>query len=426
MVPEKRLANVVRVDASARMEKNVIVRIAIANNMSTKPVAVVVIPTYNEAGSIGEMIDTLCSKIFPSINDWDCQLLIVDDTSPDGTYKIVEEKQKKYKNLKLYLNPTKAGIGGAYVKGFRYAMKEMGADVLIEFDGDFQHPPETIPLLLREINNGYDYVTGSRKIAGGSVPKSWDFQRKFFTYFGGFVARFILFFPFKYFFQVTDPTTGLKASRVKGFVDHLDMDHLYSKNFGYKLEFFFQMTLFKAKVKEIPLQFGLRQTGVSKISGNTARDILFTCINLRWHDPFVQKFLKFGLVGGLGFVINFLGLKFFNGIYKNILPFPIGVVNFLANATASELSIINNFTWNNLWTFKAEKITSPKELLSKFITFNLSSIVGGILVPSGVIGLGTQIFGDQYRSILLVIAVFGFTIPYNWFIYNVFIWKKKK
>jgi dolichol-phosphate mannosyltransferase len=117
--------------------------------MTKLPIAVVVIPTYNEAGTIGEMIDALCGEVFPKIKDWQCKLLVVDDTSPDGTYKIVQKKQKQYKDLELYLNPTKAGIGGAYVKGFRFAMKELKANVVIEFDADFQHPPKDIPVLLK-------------------------------------------------------------------------------------------------------------------------------------------------------------------------------------------------------------------------------------------------------------------------------------
>jgi len=392
--------------------------------MEKLPLAVVVIPTYNEAESIGEMIDTLCGKIFPKIKDWQCKLLVVDDTSPDGTYKIVQNKQKQYKNLELYLNPTKAGIGGAYVKGFRHAMTSLGADVVIEFDADFQHPPKDIPLLLNEITAGYDYVLGSRKIKGGSNPKGWGFKRVFFSEVGGFTARFILFFPFKNFFKVTDPTTGLKASRVKGFVDRLPMDNLYSYKFGYKLEFFFRMIQMKARFIEIPLKFGLRTQGESKISSNTAKDIFKTVFFLRWHDPFIQKFLKFGLVGGFGFVVNVIGAKLFKLPLLSIPVLSISLVNSLANALAAELSIISNFIWNNIWTFSQEKITKDAHLFSKFLTFNLSSFVTGIVIPSTVIGLLTALFGDRL-FLYQIIAIFGLTVPLNWFVYNKFIWKKK-
>jgi len=388
--------------------------------MKKLPVAVIVIPTYNEADSIGKMIDYLFTVTFPSIQDWDCKVLVVDDTSPDGTYKVV---QAKFKNLFLSLSAKKAGIGGAYVRGFRYAMKELGADVVIEMDGDFQHPPKLVPRLLKEINEGYDYVMGSRKVKGGSNPKGWGFKRVFFSEVGGLLARFILLFPTKNFFRITDPTGGFKASRVKGFVDTMDMDHLYSRSFGYKLEFLYKMVQLGAKTKEVPLQFHVRTQGESKIEPQTAKDILRTVLLLRWHDPSTQKFLKFGTIGLFGFVINKIGLDVFAKILGNIINV-IGVRNTVANALAAEVSIISNFILNNLWTFKNEKLVWGSKLIKKFTTFNLSSVISGIVIPSIIIGIGTQIFGDVYRTLFLVLAVFFFTVPLNWFIYNLIIWKK--
>lgn len=390
--------------------------------MQKLPIAVVVIPTYNEAGTIGEMIDTLCGDVFPKIKDFECKLLVVDDTSPDGTYKIVQSKQKKFKNLELYLNPTKAGIGGAYIKGFRFAMKELKADVLIEFDADFQHPPKDIPVLLKEIKAGYDYVLGSRKIKGGSNPKGWGFKRVFFSEVGGMVARFVLFFPSKMFFKITDPTGGLKASRVKGFVDTMDMDHLYSKNFGYKLEFLYKMVKLGAQVKEIPLQFGLRTKGESKIEPKTAKDIFRSVFLLRWNDPTTQKFIKFGVVGGIGFVVNTLGAKIIKSLFA-VDPTNVSLINGVANALAAEVSIISNFTLNNIWTFKNEKLVWGKKLIQKFVTFNLSSVISGIVIPTTVVMLLTALFGDRL-FLYQVIGIFLFTIPLNWFIYNLVIWKK--
>ncbi len=393
--------------------------------MKKLPVAVVVIPTFNEVDSIGKMIDHLFTITFPKVKDYDCRVLIVDGKSPDGTWKKVEEKQKKFSNLDLLIETKKEGIGAAYVKGFRRAMEKHRASVVIEFDGDFQHPPKTIPQMLKEISAGADYVLGSRKIKGGSNPKGWGFKRLFFSEFGGFVARTILFFPTKTFFRITDPTTGLKASRVKGFVDTMEMDKLYSRSFGYKLEFLYQMIQLGAKVKEIPLQFGLRTAGESKIEPQTAKDIFRTVFLLRLNDDMTKKFIKFGFIGGFGFFINLFGLNLFSTLMLG-LPLEVGIRNGIANALASEISIISNFTFNNLWTFKNEKLTLGKRMVKKFITFNLSSIVGGIIIPSLVVSVGTQFFGDHLRSLFLVLAIFCFTIPYNWFIYNKVIWKKKK
>jgi dolichol-phosphate mannosyltransferase len=387
-----------------------------------KPVAAVVIATYNEAGAIGNMLDTLFGKIFPKINNWHCQVVVVDDTSPDKTYEIVEKYQKKYSDLHLVINPEKKGMGNAIVKGFKYAMEQLKADVVCEFDADFQHPPSDIPNLLAKIGDGYDFVIGSRKIKGGSVPSSWGLKRKFFTYVGGFTSRFVMFFPFPSFFKVTDPTTGLRASRVKGFVDRINLDHLYSLKFGYKIELLYRMINLKAKFAEIPLRFGLRETGESKISKDTARDIFLVSLKCRWYDEFTRKFIKFGLVGGFGFIINVVGAKLFKSFLLSS-NLHISLINGLSNGLAAEISIISNFIWNNLWTFRADTITDPGKIVVKFLTFNLSSILNGIVIPSTIIATLTGLFGDNL-FIYQVIAIFGFTVPLNWLTYNRIIWKK--
>lgn len=401
------------------------------NNTQT---AVIVIPTYNEAGNIGKMLDYLHDKTFPSIKnkidnlttDWLMEVLVVDDNSPDGTGKIVTEKSKKYSEVHLLARAKKTGLGSAYADGFKYAMDKLHADFVFEMDADFQHPPETLPSMLKAMEDGYDYVIGSRKIKGGAEPKGRNLLRTFMTEGGGFAARFILFFPFKHFFDVTDPTTGLKVTRVKGFVDRMDLrpEHFYSRKFGYKVQWLLETLDMGAKFKEVPLLFQNREAGASKFESDTTTEILISCIKSRWYQPFIQKFLKFGIVGGIGFVINTVGAK----IFKSLLITPtsnLSLLNGICNALAAELSIISNFIWNNIWTFAKEKITSVGQITSKFVTFNLSSVITGIIIPSVVIGLLTSVFGD-HLFIFQVIAIFCLTIPLNWFVYNKFIWKKQK
>ena len=391
-----------------------------------KQVAVIVIPTYNEADNIGRMLEHLSAKTFPGIKNYEMKVLVVDGNSPDGTGKVVEKITKKYPNIFLYTETSKDGIGAAYLKGFKHAMEKMQADFVFEFDGDFQHPPALIPVMLKDMEEGYDYVIGSRKIKGGSNPKGWGFKRIFFSEVGGFTARFIMFFPFGNFWKVTDPTTGLKVTRVKGFTDHLNLDfkHLYTKSFGYKLQLLYETLKLGAKFKEVPMKFQVRNAGESKIEPQTAKDIFLVACKLRWNDDFTQKFLKFGCIGLFGFAINKVGLDIFANLFKPYIN-TVGLRNLIANALASEISIVSNFALNNMWTFKNEKITAMSHLVKKFTAFNASSIVSGIVIPSIVIALGTQIFGDTYRTILLVIAIFGVTVPLNWYIYNHVIWKKK-
>lgn len=248
------------------------------------PLAVVIIPTFNEVENIRKMIPVLCKEVFPIIGGWRMAVLVVDGNSPDGTDKVVEEYSKTYSNVYLVKENGKNGIGAAYMQGFEYAMKDLSAEVVIEFDADFQHPPETIQILLKKMDEGYDYVAGSRRTEGGSEPEGRNIFRRLLTEVGGVVARAVLFFPGKYFSLVTDPTTGLKATRVKGCLEKIDLDptHLISKKFGYKLQLYYEILNTGARYAEIPLEFGNRFAGDSKFEADTIWDILKTCLVTRW------------------------------------------------------------------------------------------------------------------------------------------------
>ncbi len=395
--------------------------------MKQQNIAVIVIPTYNEADNIGRMIKYLNSKTFPNIvakkgdltQSWDMKILVVDGNSPDGTGKVVQKEAKKYNNTFLYTETSKDGIGAAYLKGFKYAIDKLKADFVFEFDGDFQHPPETIPLMLKAMEEGYDYVIGSRKIKGGSNPKGWGIKRVFFSEVGGLTARFMMFFPFKNFFKVTDPTTGLKVTRVKGFIDKMDLDwkgdRLLTKSFGYKLQLLYETLKMGAKFKEVPLKFHVRNAGESKIEAKTAKDIFRVAFLLRWRDEFTQKFLKFGTVGFVGYLVNAFFLNVFSKLWAT---------EWLSWLFSTELAIISNFTLNNIWTFKSQKI-SGNNIVKKFLQFNLSS-AGALLIQTVAGSIGVAIFGPNSRQILLPFIIVFLVLPYNWFMYNAIIWKSKK
>jgi len=394
--------------------------------MKKQNTAVIVIPTYNEADNVGRMIEYLNTKTFPNIiakkdnlnESWDMKILVVDGNSPDGTGKVVEKEAKKYDNTFLLTEISKDGIGAAYLKGFKYAIEKLNADFVFEFDGDFQHPPETIPLMLKAMEEGYDYVIGSRKIKGGSNPKGWGLKRVFFSEVGGFTARFMMFFPFKNFFKVTDPTTGLKVTRVKGFIDKMDLDYsrLLTRSFGYKLQLLFETLKMGAKFKEVPLQFHVRNAGESKIEPKTAKDIFRVAFLLRWYDDFTQKFLKFGTVGFVGYLVNAIFLSIFSKTWS---------IEWLSWALSTEFAIISNFTLNNLWTFKSQKISGQSKIVGKFLQFNLSSM-GALLIQTVAGSIGVKFFGAGSRQILLPFIIVFLVLPYNWFMYNKFIWKNKK
>jgi dolichol-phosphate mannosyltransferase len=372
---------------------------------------VIIIPTYNERDNTAKMIETLAG-IIPNIPDHRVEVLYVDDSSPDGTAQVVKSAQEKYKWLHLLEGGKKSGLGMAYARGMQFAMKELKADYLMEFDADFQHPPEYIPKLIAQINHGYDYILGSRYIKGGSVPKEWSIDRKAISFFGNLVARVTLLIP-----GIHDCTGGFKLSRVKGFMDEFDFSTLLSKQFAYKIHLLAYMVNKGAKVKEVPFSFAHRTSGDSKYMKNEMKETLRVIFMYQLKNPKIIRFVKFGTVGFIGYLVNAGFLQLFTIMRWSSIP---------AWGLSTELAIISNFTWNNLWTFSDQKISGVKKIIFKFIQFNLTSM-GGLLIQTGVGTLSERLLHtDAYRQIVLMFAIAFLVLPYNYLMYNLVIWKKKK
>lgn len=234
-------------------------------------------PSYNEKGSIGRMIDELVGKVFPKIKGHELKLLVVDDRSPDGTADIVRQKMKKYQNLDLLLG-EKQGLGAAYARGFTYAISKMKAEAVMEMDADFQHDPNDVPRFITELDKGYDYIIGSRYVVGGSIPREWTIDRKFLSVVGNLIYQTTLFMG-----DVHDFTTGFRLARVKGFLDHMDFEKIFSKSFAYKTRLLYEMKKRKARVREIPIVFKTRESGDSKMTTNSFTEAL-RVIAIIWLD----------------------------------------------------------------------------------------------------------------------------------------------
>lgn len=376
---------------------------------------VVVIPTYNEREQTPRMIEALAG-LFKNIKKHDMHLLYADDTSPDKTYEVVREYMKKYDWLHLTMNKEKAGIGGAYAKAFKYAMKELNADYILEFDSDFQHRVEDIPKFLEKIDEKYDLVIGSRYIPGGSIPEEWGLKRKFFSVVGNWICRIGFLMP-----GIHDFTTGFKLTRVKGNLDSYNLDGFYSNSFAYKIQMTAEMANAGKKIAEVPIQFMSRKTGESKLIKNELGDFLRVIFLFQLHNPKMRKFIKFGTVGFIGYLVNAIVLQ-----VMTVLNAP----GWLAWSVPVELSIISNFLLNNIWTFKEDKITGVGKMLYKFLQFNLTS--AGALIIQTVAGLAidyffgigaSPVFGISYRQLSLPFIIVFLVLPYNYFMYNVVIWR---
>ncbi len=364
-------------------------------------------PAWNEAENIKRIIEELVKREFPAI-DADMQLLIVDNHSTDGTTDIVEKATKAYANIHI-IEQDKSGLGWAYVRGMQYAVRELKADAVMEMDADFQHPPRFVKPMVDAYLNGAEYVIGSRYIKGGSVPKEWAASRKAVSFFGNLFIRTVLLN-----FKIHDLTTGFRLTRVKGVLDKIDLEKLRDLDkFAYKVDLLYQSMKNSGKTVEVPLEFASRVSDKSKFNWKEMVATFKLAIILGIKDK--MRFLKFAVVGFTGFVVNYLGLEFLKRF---------GLTTYWATLFATEMAIISNFIFNNIWTFKDKIITSFKDLIVQFLKFNFSSLFAVIVQPFIVSG-ATKLFGDTslVHLVALVFALIFVVVPYNYVVYNLFIWK---
>lgn len=372
---------------------------------------VVINPTYNERENIGPLIEEE-QKVFKRISKHEMYILVVDDSSPDETHKVVEEKMKKFKNLHLVIG-GKQGLGAAYVRGMDYAVHQLGADVIFEMDADFSHDPEKIPEFLEKIDQGYDFVIGSRYIKGGSIPQNWGIHRKIFSIFGNFLVRSILGI-----LKIHDWTSGYRAIKKEFFLKTHKKLYGFA---GYTFQVAFLYYAFRegAKVAEVPINFIDRKYGKSKIAPlHYITTLLLYVSKVRLIGILHSPFPKYAITGFSGYIITAVTLEF---LKRGLKVSDAG----LAASLAGELSIIWNFTLNNFWSFSAQKITSPIKIFLKFLQFNLISF-GSVVIIGGGVKVGTSIFGDiaLVRQISLALTIGFLVIPYSYAMYNIFVWKR--
>ena len=218
----------------------------------------IVLPTYNEAENIEDFLNTV-TKVVEKIEDFNVNMLVVDDYSPDGTSDIVKNIMENNKRVFLINNSTR-GLGNAYKLGFKYALEHLNADILIEMDSDFSHSPDKLPELLYIINQGYTFVIGSRYIKGGSIPDNWALIRKLNSKYGNIFARFIAGL-----YSIKDCTSGFRAISSE-LIKEIDLKNLNVNGYAFQMNILYECIKKGAKVKEIPINFIDRTKGKSKLN----------------------------------------------------------------------------------------------------------------------------------------------------------------
>ncbi len=231
--------------------------------------ALVIIPTYNEK----ENVELIIRAVFSQKKEFD--ILIVDDSSPDGTAKIVEKLLPEFSNrLFLEIRKEKTGLGAAYIHGFNWALKR-DYQYIIEMDADFSHNPEDLIRLYSEcVTNNADVTIGSRYIKGEINVVNWDIKRILLSYFASQYVRIITGIPIK------DTTAGFVCYK-RNVLETIALDKIHFVGYAFQIELKFKAWKHNFKIKEVSVIFTDRIRGKSKMNGSIISEAVFGVLKMR-------------------------------------------------------------------------------------------------------------------------------------------------
>ena len=367
----------------------------------------IIIPTYNESQNIVKILKSIKENLPTNIIS---QTIVVDDNSPDGTGKIVEEYLKDFKKIadhtiEIIHRKAKDGLGSAILKGIQQA----SGDTIVVMDCDFSHPPQIIPKLIESIKKyQYDIAVASRYIKGGKI-KGWSIKRKIMSKFATLIAKKGLGIDAK------DPMSGFFAFK-KNILNGLNIDAI-----GYKILLEILVKTKNVTIKEIPYTFQDREFGSSKLSIKTILDYYKSVLKLyrygkslekqekRSSVKFLYKAARFYTVGASGFIVNYLISFLFAGGITDMWYLHANVIGIIA-------SITTNFMLNKAWTF-GDRDFRIKKTLSQYGKFAIFSSLGA-LVQLGMVYLlvdSSQISYPLALILAVMTAAFGnFILNKKW------------
>ncbi|MEM1563188.1 MAG: polyprenol monophosphomannose synthase [Candidatus Bathyarchaeia archaeon] len=238
----------------------------------------ILLPTYCEAENIESLIHTIENL---GINS---RIIVIDDSSPDGTGEIVKELQGIYRNITLLIRPFKAGLGTAITYGFRFVLsQEAPPKYVITMDADYSHDPKEIPKLLQQAGKGCDIVVGSRYCDGG-VVKGWPLTRLAISKIANKVTAKIVALP------ITDFTSGFRCYS-RDYIQKI-LPNLHSQTYEIQIETLRQASINKARVVETPITFTNRKKGKSKLTKNEILSFLLYIIKTAFRNLKTLSFSK--------------------------------------------------------------------------------------------------------------------------------------
>ena len=367
----------------------------------------IIIPTYNESENIINILHSIKEIIPKNILT---QTIVVDDNSPDGTGKLVEDYLKNVKKMadhtiEIIHRKAKNGLGSAILNGIQQAK----GDTIVVMDCDFSHPPQIIPKLVESIKKyQYDIAVASRYIKGGKI-QGWSQKRKLMSKFATLIAKKGLGVNTK------DPMSGFFAFK-RSIIKELNFDAI-----GYKILLEIIVKTKGVNIKEIPYTFQDREFGSSKLGIKTILDYYKSVWKLyRYGKPlekqekrasvkFLSKAGRFYTVGASGFIVNYLISLFFTSGGYDMWYLHATVIGIFA-------SITSNFVLNKIWTF-GDRDFKIKKTISQYGKFAMFSSLGALVQLGMVYFLvdGNSIAYPLALIIAVITAAFGnFILNKKW------------
>jgi dolichol-phosphate mannosyltransferase len=364
----------------------------------------IIIPTYNESQNIINILKSIGSNLPKNLLT---QAIIVDDNSPDGTGKIVEDYLKNLKKMANYTieiihRKAKDGLGSAILNGIQHAK----GDTIVVMDSDFSHPPQIIPKLIDSIKKyQFDIAVASRYIKGGNI-QGWSLKRKIMSKFATLIAKKGLGITTK------DPMSGFFAFK-KNILNGLNIDAI-----GYKILLEILVKTKNVTITEIPYTFQDRELGFSKLNLKIILDYYKSVWKLyRYGKPlekqekrssvkFLSKAARFYTVGASGFVVNYLISLLFAGGISDMWYLHATIIGI-------SVSITTNFILNKAWTF-SDRDFRIKKTLTQYGKFAMFSSLGA-LVQLGMVYFLVDSIEISY-PLALILAVM--TAAFGNFVFN--------
>lgn len=207
-------------------------------------------------------------------------ILVVDDSSPDGTADIAKQLGVELDSIDVLVRPEKNGLGPAYLEGFQWGI-DRGYEAFIEMDSDFSHDPASLPALIKPMTEGADLVIGSRYVPGGSIP-DWKFSRRLLSRFGNLYAKWLLNL------GVEDSTAGFRVYSER-ILKKIDLGAVTASGYGFQIEMTYRAKQAGATIREVPIRFVDRVNGESKMSSAVVTEALALVTKWGLRRVFIER-----------------------------------------------------------------------------------------------------------------------------------------